>query len=81
MRWFIRSISVQEDPHKIIPGEIANNLHLAQFQLLKAVQSDFSQKENFQIFEYETLNEAIDELWTKYRTMFSTTRIRGPTLD
>ena len=42
------SISVEEDPHRIIPAEIATNLHLAQAQLLNAVESDAS-KERFSV--------------------------------
>ena len=36
------SITVEGEPHKIIPTEIANKLHFTQFQLLKAVESEAS---------------------------------------
>ena len=38
------SIAVEGDPHKIISAEIANNLQLAQVQLLKATESDASKR-------------------------------------
>ena len=38
----LSSVTVEGDQHKIIFAEIANSIHLAQFQLLKAVQSVFS---------------------------------------
>ena len=36
----ISSITVEGNPHKIIPAEIADNLHLAQYQLIQALNSD-----------------------------------------
>ena len=41
-------ITVEVDPHNITPAEIAINLHLAQYQLLKALNSD-APKEYFQM--------------------------------
>ena len=35
----LQSITVEGDPHKIIPAEVAKDLHLTQIKLLAAVKS------------------------------------------